>query len=122
VFGWWRRKKSEPHPTVDTDGVEFLGPATVAIERRFPEALKRAFAEHPEVRRAFLARIRYVERNVEDTALCLGGTPSDPVLDEVQRIFWALFPKTAHLDVFFVTAEEEERLADVCEPFYDAGR
>ena len=120
MFGWFRRSKDEPPQLVDTDRVEFLGPAAVDLDARFPEALKSAFAARPEVRGAFLARIRYVERGVEDTALCLGGSPSEPALDDVQRIFWAVFPKSTHLDVFFVTAEEEERLLAVCAPFYEA--
>lgn len=121
MFGWTRRKRDGPPPLLDTGRIEFLGAAAVEIDPRFTGALKQAFAARPEVRRAFLARIRYAAAGVEDTALCLGGSPSEPVLDEVQRIFFALFPRTAHLDVLFVTDVEEERLAEICAPFYEAG-
>jgi hypothetical protein len=118
MFGWMRRKPGEPPPLVDVDQVEFLGPATVPIDPRFPAALARAFESRPEVRAAYLARIRYVARGVEDTALCLVGTPSDAALDDVEAIFFALFPRSTHLDAFFVAEEEAARLAAACEPFF----
>ena len=79
-----------------------------------------AFAARPAVRRAYLARVRYAPGAPEHVAMCLVGESSDEALDEVQKIFWALFPTDQHLDILFITADEEARLAATCASFYEA--
>ena len=100
--------------------IEFLGPQGGASEARLQTALAKAFAARPAVRRAYLARVRYAPDAPEHVAMCLVGEPSDEALDEVQKIFWALFPTDQHLDILFITAEEELRLAASCTSFYES--
>ena len=99
--------------------IVFVGPQTGAGEERLVDTLRAIFAKAPRVRRAYLVRVRYPERANEDIALCLVGEDDDVVIDAVQRVYFELFNQGEHLDVFFVTAAEELRLAGVSQPFYD---
>ena len=119
MFGWMRRKLDRP-VEMGSSEIEFLGAQTGSDEARLQQAVSKALAAHAAVRSAYLARVRYGATAPENIALCLTGASSDAVLDEVQKLFWAMFDHGAHLDLLFITADEEARLVSVCAPFYVA--
>lgn len=119
MFDWLRRRRDRP-VELSSGALEFLGPQGGAAEFEFQRLLTKLLASHPSVRRAYLARVRYEPGGPEHVALCLTGELSEAVLDEVQKVFWAQFSTDQHMDILFVTPDEEQRLALAGEPFYAA--
>ncbi len=69
---------------------------------------------------AYLAKVS-CSGNVEVVvALCLpDDTPNQPaVVRDAAAVFAELFSVDQHLDVVFVSAEDEKRLTRVCKPFF----
>jgi hypothetical protein len=57
-----------------------------------------------------------------NVALCVRGQPGQNRMfaERVGRVFAAIFGSHEHLDVIWLTPEQEISLAKVCRPFYDA--
>lgn len=105
-------------------GVRFLGEHDAARERELKLALSGEFAQTPGVRSAYLARVSYGDESAADEAditLCIRSlAPEDaPFTGRVGRVFGG---RRAHLDVLFLSDEQEARLSAVCPAFYRADR
>ena len=120
MFGWFRRRPTEPPRLELGTELEFLGAQKGEDEERLTRALAALLAESGRVQRAYLARVRYANDPQPDVALCLVGEESDALHDRICKLFWAMFEQGQHLDVVFVEPAEEERLRRVCEPFFGA--
>lgn len=120
MFGWlWRKKPSELR-TLDLGPIEeFHAAPSGDGEQRLISALRRLLLEHKNVERAYLARVRYGEGQPLDMALCLSGTESDATYTAIQRLFHALFEQGQHLDIVFVSRDEEARLQQVTSSIYE---
>lgn len=120
MFGWlWRKKPSEPR-TLDLGPIqEFHAASSGDGEQRLIAALRRLLLEHRNVERAYLARVRYGEGQPLDMALCLCGTESDATYTAIQRLFHALFEQGQHLDIVFVSPDEEARLQQITSSIYE---
>jgi hypothetical protein len=120
VFGWFRKRLAPGTAIEGGTEVEFLREQTGHTEARLVRAVAKELASRPGVKRAYLARVRYSSHPREEVALCLAGDGDESVFEPVQKIFWALFPVGQHLDIFYLTEDEERRLAEVCGPFHEA--
>ena len=107
-------------------GVRFVGEHDTGPERELKVALSSEFAHTPGVRAAYLARVRYG---------AAGGGAAAAVGDEVTLCIRSLAPedaaytgrvgrvyggRRAHLDVLFLSDEQEAELSTVCPAFYRA--
>ena len=105
-----------------SSGVRFLGEHDAPPDRELKLALSGEFAHTPGIRAAYLARATYGETDVSraaDLTLCIRSiAPEDaPFTGRVGRVYGG--PR-AHLDVLFLSDEQEADLAAVCPPFYRA--
>lgn len=99
-------------------GVTFVGEQDGEPERVLKGKLSGALDEFPSVQKAYLARVRYAGSEQVEVALCLfGSAESTDIVDACSREFHSLFKPTLSLDVLFLNAEQEQRLATVCKPF-----
>jgi hypothetical protein len=104
-------------------GVRFLGEHDAPPERELKVALSGEFAHTPGVRSAYLARVAYggtePAGEAPEVALCIrSSAPEDAAFTgRVGRVYGG---RRAHLDVLFLSDEQEVALSAVCPPFYRA--
>lgn len=101
--------------------VEFLGPQDGVPETRLKTALRAEFASLPQVRAAYLTRVRY-QNGDEVVALSIDATERDQqaVLRRVQDCFAQIFAQSQYLDILFLNDIRRRAIARVAEPFYRA--
>ena len=78
------------------------------------------FSRNGLVSRAYLAKASFSGNGEMVVVLCLpDDTPTQAaVVRDAAAVFAELFSVDQHLDVVFVSAEDEKRLARVCKPFF----
>jgi hypothetical protein len=106
-------KRNEPR-------VEFLGEQDGLPERALKAALQSELAQFTEVKWAYLARVGFAPNAQPGVALCLAPLTSNDsaIAQHVGKVFASQFSRDAHLDVIFVSPEQEADLRRVCKPFY----
>ncbi len=116
---------SEQHPRVLIQtGVKFLYEQDGIPERELKQLLCDMFAKEAGVQRAYLARVGYDDPEPYIVALCLNVVPEtdEPLLAKaVSRIFSSMFGTGQHLDIIFLSEEQEGQLMAVCRPFFERG-
>ncbi len=83
---------------------------------------RQMFAEFPDVRTAYLARLSYGESCGLSVGLCIRSTSGiDQRLQKrLGQIFTETFNSKEHLDILFIRDDQEQQLKRVCRPFYKA--
>ena len=119
-MGWFRR--SSPSEPFTPPTVQFLGEQDGVPEGQLKAAFNFVFAEHPNVQRAYLAQARYAISGPHNVPLCLVANSHDDeaLLRELSDTFVRLFRSEVHMDLLFLSPDQEEALARVCRPFYTA--
>lgn len=113
-----RQPEARTEPAID-----FIGPQEGPIETRLTSELAQLFAmTHPEVGRAYLVRVCYRSTGTISVALCIRSTmpKGEQLVTNVGHRFAELFNRETHLDIIFLSLEQEEDLKTVCRPFYEA--
>lgn len=119
-----RRSRTNPEPRTEP-AVDFIGPQQGAVETRLTESLTELFrTTHREVTRAYLARVCYRSTGSVVVALCIRSTAKNngAVVANVGQRFAGLFSLACHMDIIFINAAQDEDLASVCAPFYQAAQ
>jgi hypothetical protein len=100
--------------------VRFLGEQDGIPEQELKAKLVTLFKQNELVSRAYLARVSLSPSEEVVVALCLpDNTESQAeIVRGAGAEFAELFSVNQHLDVVFVSAEDERRLASVCKPFF----
>jgi type III secretion system (T3SS) SseB-like protein len=98
--------------------VRFLREQDGTPERLLKSHLVELFARHAGVRRAYLAQIRAGD-NV-GVALCISnvGGAERSLAQDVGAIFASIFGAHEHLDILFLSEEQEASLERVCSRFF----
>jgi hypothetical protein len=106
--------------TVQT--VYFLAEQDGPPEQELKSKLVTLFDQLRLVNIAYLAVVRYGDAASPNVALCVRGQPGQNRMfaERVGRVFAAIFGSHEHLDVVWLTPEQETSLAKVCRPFYGA--
>ena len=47
--------------------------------------------------------------------------PDESLIREIGAVFASMFGRDQHLDMLFIDGDQEQALARVCRPFYEAG-
>lgn len=99
-------------------GLDFIGEQDGEPERRLKFELKTLLRTEPTVARAYLAKIS--SNGERGVALCLvtGDGGVEAIVPRIGALFARQFSTAMHLDVIDPSAEQEARLAAVCQPFY----
>ena len=89
-------------------------------ERALKSKLVMLFNRAAWINVAYLARVTYENAGPMHVALCVRGQPGQSHVfgQRVGGIFGSLFGSHEHMDVIWITPEQEILLAKVCHPFY----
>jgi hypothetical protein len=98
----------------------FVGEQDGPPEEELKNKLVILFGQLRLVNIAYLAVVRYGDAVSPNVALCVRGQPGQNRMfaERVGRVFAAIFDSHEHLDVIWLTPEQEIILAKVCHPFY----
>lgn len=101
--------------------LEFLGEQDGVPERALKTALLVELAKFREVQRGYLARVGFAPNRNVGIALCLAPiTGRDgAIVQAVGKVFAEQFSRETHLDIVFVSQDQEDDLRRVCSPFYE---
>jgi len=117
-------KPGVPRPLqqVIVQTVHFLGEQDGTPEQELKDKLVILFGQLRLVNVAYLAVVRYGNAVSPNVALCVRGQPGQNRMfaERVSRVFGPIFGSHEHLDVIWLTPEQETNLAKVCRPFYGA--
>jgi hypothetical protein len=115
-------KPSRPAETIEPPCIEFIGEQAGPVEDDLKAKCRQVFAELPDIRSAYLARLSYGEPASYSVGLCIrsGVGVDDPLQKRLGQIFTDTFSRDQHLDILFIRDDEEEELKRVCRPFYEA--
>lgn len=113
-------KKIRPqHPEeLRVPAVEFVGEQDGPSEQILKDRLESFFVQDKSVHRAYLAKIRI--GSAESVALCIRSEfgADRGIAEKVGTIFRGVFRFPEHLDILFLGGLQEERLQQVCIPFF----
>ena len=112
----WFKKRMEirVEPTV-----RFLGGQEGQAALELKSALLPRLQSYP-VRRAYLAQVDFGDGSSPSVALCLSAEESKTIVKAVQEEVRRLFHSSQHLDICFLSEQQETEVSSVCQPFYVA--
>jgi hypothetical protein len=99
---------------------KFTGEQDGPYEREFKTKLRELFGAEATIRRAYLATVELGESARTGVMLCLSaqGSPDERLIAAIGSAFASIFDAAQSLDILYVTSVEEQRLAEVCRPFF----
>lgn len=115
----YRKRVQETQVT----GVQFLGEQDGLSEREIKDKLDNLFQANRSVTAAYLAKVFYDGEPAASVALCLRTNygPDRGLVEKVGKIFASLFGRNEHMDIVFLSDDQECELSKVCSPFYYRG-
>jgi hypothetical protein len=118
---FWRKRKP-PLEVRRQASIRFLGEQDGNPERQLKAALIEAFGKFPRLERAYLARVAYGESEAFEVALCIRGSEDRALVKAVGSRFSEIFAGAEHLDIFFLSEQQESELQGVCRPFFTSNQ
>src|SRR6476646_3913595 len=103
------------HEELTVFNIRFVGEQDGPAERDLKSHLTTSLGSEPAVHRGYLARVHYENATAWDVALCLAASnPDERSMNErIGRLFAGIFRPDMHLDVLFLSANQEADLANV---------
>lgn len=121
---WPFKRRMRPPEQWIARSIRFVGEQDGPPERELKDSWVPILQCRPEVQRAYLARVIFDNRDSGDVVLAVRSTAGyDPALEqELGKTFMLSgFLSTVHLDVVFLTPEQDGQIAAMCPPFYPLG-
>ncbi len=115
----WFKPSSPKHPQeILVPKIRFLGEQDGPPEQLLKERLAEFFQRDKSVYRAYLAKVSLSEQG--GVALCLKTQfgADRGLAEKIGGIFGMIFNAHEHLDIMFLSDEQESELAKVCSPFF----
>lgn len=91
------------------------------VEREFKKSLLPLLREYDKPIRAYLVQVEYSKRNLEfNVALCFmsEGREDACLMHESAKIFKSMFGTKEHLDIIFLSQEQEQAIRKISCPFF----
>src|SRR5579871_4007428 len=112
--------KRRPPEFLRVQQINFIVEQDGPPERELKIKLIALFNSASWVRIAYLARVTYEDTGPMHVALCVRGQPGQNRIfaQRVGEIFDSIFGSHEHIDVLWITPEQESALGRVCRPFY----
>jgi len=107
--------------SLEVNRVVFVGEQDGFSERELIKRLIEYFKESQNhALSAFLVRVSYDKLSTQHVALAIRSEICDKtaIVSNASRIFSGLFGKHEHLDILFVSSEQEKDLRKVCKSFF----
>ncbi len=103
---------------ISVPSVRFLAEQDGAPEQLLKRQLTELFRRHDHIQRAYLAQVNAGDQ--VSIALCLKHLigPDRDLVQQVGRIFSAVFNAREHLDIIFLNDEQESAIVKVCAAFF----
>ena len=99
-------------------GIRFVREQDGIPEQDFKDAIIPVLAV--SVRRAYLACVEYTNSTTTAVALCIRSTtPEEALVRKIGVVFSSMFGTNQHLDIVFLSDEQERCLECVCCPFFE---
>jgi hypothetical protein len=101
--------------------LRFLCEQDGATERELRDRLVDLLEQGAKVARAYLARVEYEDPSAYNVALCLrtvGGNEDITLVSSVGVVFESIFGAHCHMDIVFLSEDQERELKAVCRPFF----
>jgi hypothetical protein len=105
----------------DVPVVHFVGEQDGTPERELKMRLTGYFRNQQNIKKAYLAQVRYGTDASTHVALCLRLQNRDQLQatgEAVSKIFGEMFGPHEHLDIIFLDEDQETRLSKSCPSFY----
>lgn len=115
----WFKPSSSKHPQeIRVPRVQFLGEQDGPPEQLLKDRLTELFQRDKSVHRAYLAKVSLGQQS--GVALCLKTQfgADRGLAEKIGAIFGMVFNAHEHLDIMFLSDEQESELAKVCSPFF----
>jgi hypothetical protein len=115
-----RAGRPRPPQQIVAQIAHFLGEQDGPPEQDLKNKLVILFGQLRLLNIAYLAVVRYGDAASSNVALCVRGQPGQNRMfaERGGRVFASVFGSHEHLDVIWLTAEQESSVAKVCRPFY----
>jgi len=100
--------------------IHFVDEQDGEAERDLKAKLVTLFDQLHLIKIAYLACVQYDNAESVDVAVCVRGLRGQDrmVAQQVSQVFASIFARDQHVDVVWITPEQEAALAKVCRPFY----
>jgi hypothetical protein len=111
-------------PFMITKKINFIVEQDGPSEQELKNLLYIYFIENSTISKVFLVRVSYDDSPEEHVALCIREDKGnrEEIFKEVGRLFNDLFGSHEHLDVLFVSSDQEKDLLKISSPFYQRGQ
>jgi len=98
----------------------FLAEQDGEVERQFKRKLCTVFLKTGKPLRAYLALAQSGQNDMPHVVLCLRipGKDDFVLLNQCAEVFKEMFAQSQHLDMAFITEQQEQTLRTLCCPFY----
>jgi type III secretion system (T3SS) SseB-like protein len=122
---WLRRKQGDTKPrqsdSLRPRQIIFLSEQDGAVEQNLKTHLRAQFQCGLEIRKAYLARVRYESSNDQKVALCLVDDDVDrpAIVERIGTIFRGIFKTTESMDIVFLSAEQQKQIGSIAKAFYE---
>jgi hypothetical protein len=115
-----KKRKSAAPEAFRARQIQFVGEQDGGPERQLKEALAAHFGSGKIVKVAYLARAQYEVQGPVNVVLCVRANPSPcpELVTSISRTFASMFGTQEHLDIIFLSNEQESDVRRVCRPFY----
>lgn len=113
-------KRKKVHEQLHAVRVNFLREQDGLSERELKDHLSPIIRADQNLLRAYLARVTYGDSPAASVALCLRSTagPSLSVVENIEKVFGSMFGSHAHLDIIFISENQESELIRCCRSFF----
>lgn len=102
-------------------GIQFLGEQDGPYERLLKEQLRVFFRSENTITKAYLAKIGFPHGKDASVALGLRTLcgADQRTVETVGEIFASIFNVKEHLEIIFLSDDQEPQVASVCKPFFE---
>lgn len=110
--------------SITTSRTCFIAEQVGVPENEFKESIIDLFRGRDKPLRAYLAQIEYCEKQDFNVALCVAieSGEDEKLANDIAVIFRRMFGGHEHLDILFLSENQEEQLRKVCCPFFSSRR
>lgn len=119
-MAWLKSSSKKPPQELCIPQILFLCEQDGPPERVLKDQLIDVFKETKGVQSAYLARVTYGSGKNPGVAMCVRAIvrSDEALVEDIGRIFASIFGAHEHLDIVFLTSEQEHDLLTVCRPFF----
>ena len=116
---WFRRNRRRPPEERDVPAIIFIGEQVGPPENVLKARLAEFFRRDQSVTKAYLAKVSFGDTSV-GVALCLRTLfgPDKGMVEKIGTVFASVFNTHEHLDIVFLSDDQEASLVRVCQPFF----